>query len=356
MYGKKMEYMKEAMLFVITKLTPVDRLSIVTFSDVATRLSPLRCMTPAAQDALKALVHGLQQANNGGPNIQSGLETGLAVIADRVHRKARMADIFLLSDGHQTSGDARQVDPCYVAINTFGFGRGTDHRLMSDIAEKSPFGIYSSAHNRSFSQLLPGLLTVVAQDVELIIMPNASEEYFDLGQPPEVHAMEVALGTEYTAISDAVSGMITINFGRLSAGERRRVVINLTLMETMETEYEYDALIGTTQHSFTAQGRTRALQVPQDISIRRTETPSPDVRRWQLEADIDGRRDDAIRQAIVLTDGKDVNDVQDDCQIVLNRLRTELLQMTAHAYTQDPTPSSSKPKISRRPHRGSAVR
>lgn len=47
--GKKMDSIKKAAKFVIMKLTPEDRLSIVTFSDAATRLNPLRLMTEAAQ-------------------------------------------------------------------------------------------------------------------------------------------------------------------------------------------------------------------------------------------------------------------------------------------------------------------
>ncbi|KAF8644994.1 hypothetical protein HU200_066264 [Digitaria exilis] len=308
-YGKKMEYMKEAMMLVIRKLTPVDRLSIVTFSDVATRLCPLRCMTDAAQDDLVALVTGLQA--NGGPNIMAGLETGLRVIADRVNTKARIATVFLLSDGHQTSGDARQVDPGQVVIHTFGLGRGTDHRLMIDIAEKSPFGTgtYCSVHTWSISQLLDSLLTVVAQDVELTITPCMEDD--------DVDTIVVAPGTNFRQATDATTGMITIKFGTLSAGEVRRVVVNLTLKHSSVTE-EYDARLAEAQHVFTAQGK-RLKQVPQDILVLRTTTASPKLRRWQLhDAEIGRRRPDDIRQVRVLHDG----------QLLLNRLQAELLKLT----------------------------
>ena len=75
MAEEKLESMKKAMVFVIMKLTPVDRLSIVTFSDGATRLSPLRSMTPAAQSDLRALVPGLQ-ANGGTPTSRQASRLG----------------------------------------------------------------------------------------------------------------------------------------------------------------------------------------------------------------------------------------------------------------------------------------
>ncbi|KAF8644872.1 hypothetical protein HU200_066298 [Digitaria exilis] len=223
-YGNKMEYMKKAMLLVIEKLTPVDRLSIVTFSDVATRLCPLRCMTPGAQGDLVALVHDLQVADG-----------GLAVIADCVHTDDRTASIFLFSDGHQTSGeDAKQLRPGHAAIYTFSLGRGTtDHRLMIDIAEKSPFGngTYLSARTCSTSpadltsQLLDSrLLTVVAQDVKITIIPTKKGKYDD-----DVDTIAVAPGRNFIQATDPSTGKITIKFGALSAGERRRVVVNLTL-------------------------------------------------------------------------------------------------------------------------------
>ncbi|CAO1940198.1 unnamed protein product [Urochloa humidicola] len=319
MYGKKMEYMRRAMVFVIMKLTPVDRLSIVTFSDAATRPCPLRSMSRDAQDDLKSLVNGLlQQANGGPPNIKKGLEMGLAVMADRVHTVARTANIFLLSDGHQATGDARQVDPGHVAIYTFGFGRGTSHRLLSDIAEKSPFGTYCSAHHRSVWQLLAGLLSVVAQDVQLTITPKSG---YDEWEEEDLDAIEVASGTDYTVIRDAATGMITINFGRLSAGESRRVFITLTLRDVSATCVdEYDAPLAEAQHIFTTQARPRDPQVPQDIQIRRTGTPSPDITRWEHEAA-------EIDKDVVVNKAQD-----DDGQIVLNRLRAELEQLTTRVH------------------------
>ncbi|RLN00640.1 uncharacterized protein C2845_PM06G11230 [Panicum miliaceum] len=303
MRGDKIESLKKAMTFVIMKLTPVDRLSIVTFSSDAARLTPLRSMTPAAQNELKALVDGLTAG--GWTNIQAGLETGLAVIADRVNTKARTANIFLMSDGEQKPGDARQVDPGKVAIYTFGFGKDTNHQLMSDIATRSPGGTFSSVPDGStvslpFSQLLAGLLTVVAQDVELTLTPKTDEG--------DVDTIVVAPGTDYKTTTDAATGVITVMFGTLFAGEGRKVVLTLTLKDVSATNNEeYNAPLAEAQHSYTAQARPRDPQVPQDIQIKRTPTPSQapgaSSKARQVQAEIARRQhSEAIRQARLLAD------------------------------------------------------
>ncbi|RLN27535.1 uncharacterized protein C2845_PM05G06940 [Panicum miliaceum] len=339
----KIESLKKAMKFVIMKLTPVDRLSIVTFSDGATRLSPLRSMTPAAQNELTALVDGLKAG--GWTNIQAGLETGLAVIAGRVNTMARTANIFLMSDGKQKPGDARQVDPGQVAIYTFGFGSGTDHQLMSDIAKKSPGGTFNNLPDGSkvslaFSQLLGGLLTVVAQDVELTITPKTEEG--------DVDTILVFPGTDYTRATDAATGVVTIKFGTLFAGEGRRVVVTLNLKDvTARSSEEYDAPLAEAQHSFTAQARPRDRQVPQDIQIKRTPSPSQSPgassKARQVQAEVARRQHaDAIRQARLLADSGQLDEaryklvdaqnalddiVLDDGEKLVDSLRTELLQL-----------------------------
>jgi hypothetical protein len=119
--------MKTAMQFVIKKLSPIDRLSIVAFSDDAERLCHLRSVTQDSQAHLKYLVDRLRPINC--TNIQAGLETGLKVLNDRRIAGGRVASIFLLSDGEQNEGDATTVDVSDVAVYTFGFGAGSNHKV-----------------------------------------------------------------------------------------------------------------------------------------------------------------------------------------------------------------------------------
>nr|CAB3490556.1 unnamed protein product [Digitaria exilis] len=250
MGGHKIESVKRALQFVIMKLTPVDRLSIVTFSSSAKRLNPLLSMTPAAQDKLKGDVGKL--IAGGGTDIKAGLELGLAVVAGRVHKESRTANIFLMSDGKVEGGDdPTKTDPGEV---------------LSTIAMKSIGGTYSSVPDGTnlsmpFAQLLGGLLTVVAQDVRLTLTPKTADGDLD--------KMVVVPGTDYTQTTDA-SGTITIKFGTLFSGETRKVAVNFTLKASSDTR-PYNATLAVARHSYAAE-ETR--QRAQNIVRKRTRNPS----------------------------------------------------------------------------------
>ncbi|XP_048527367.1 E3 ubiquitin-protein ligase WAV3-like [Triticum urartu] len=346
MSGDKIESVKKALQFVIMKLTPMDRLSIVTFDSSARRLNPLRSMTQAAQTDLKAIVNGL--AAGGGTDIKAGLDLGLAVLGGRVHTESRTPNIFLMSDG-QTSGDPRQVNPGDVAVYTFGFGAGTDHKLLSDLAKKSTGGTYSAVPDGTnlsapFSQLLGGLLTVVAQDVQLTLEPNNADGDLD--------KMTVAPGTDYTTTTDAKSGLITIKFGTLFSGEARKVAVNFTLRDSDETE-EYDATLAEARHSYAGQ-KTR--QPSENILIVRTPNPSPadpssagaSQRSVQAE-ELRRLHANTIGTASLLADAEKlaearekimdaqnaVEDIMlDDGERMINALRAELLQLLTFMESQ----------------------
>ncbi|KAM3271352.1 hypothetical protein ACQJBY_041878 [Aegilops geniculata] len=348
MGGDKIESVKKALQFVIMKLTPVDRLSIVTFDSTARSLNPLRSMTQAAQTDLKAIVNRL--AAGGGTDIMAGLELGLAVLRGRVHTESRTPNIFLMSDGQTTSGDPREVDPGDVAVYTFGFGAGTDHKLLSDLAKKSTGGTYSAVPDGTnlsapFSQLLGGLLTVVAQDVQLTLEPNTADG--------DLEKMTVAPGTDYTTITDDKSGLITIKFGGLFSGEARKVAVNFTLRDSDETE-EYDAALAEARHSYAGQ-KTR--QSPAAILMMRTPNPSSPAADGAVEnhsvlaEEVRRLHADTINAASLLADDERLEEARekivdaqnvvedivllDDGEKMLNALRAELLQLLAFMESQE---------------------
>ncbi|XP_044959481.1 E3 ubiquitin-protein ligase WAV3-like [Hordeum vulgare subsp. vulgare] len=356
MRGEKLQSMKRAMQFVIMKLTPVDRLSVVSFSSSATRHCPLRSVTQQAQTDLKAIVDGL--VANGGTNIKAGLDTALAVIAGRATTKARTPNVFLMSDGQQTDGDARQVDPGNVAVYTFGFGKDADHALLSDIAKKSPGGTFNSVPDGGnvsapFSQLLGGLLTIVAQDVQLTLTPKTDD-------PRDLDTMTVAPGTDYTQTTDG-DGVITIKFGTLFSGETRKVAVNFTLLESSDTD-DYDAPLAEAQHSYTVQGAVQN-QTPQDILINRTANPPAEdavsgKARTVLAEMARRQHAGAIGEAREMADGKKLEDARyklSDAQnaledIVLNdgeklvgMLRAELQQLLDLMETQELYEAEGRP-------------
>lgn len=125
----KIEKLKVAMQFLIKKLSPIDRLTVIKFSDSAQRLFPLRQVTEEAQakiiDEVKALKAG------GNTNIADGLKTALQVLDDRRFKEGRVGAVMLMSDGAENRGKAAEVDVSKVPVHTFGFGANHDPRVSS---------------------------------------------------------------------------------------------------------------------------------------------------------------------------------------------------------------------------------
>jgi hypothetical protein len=127
--GIRFSKMKKAMEYVITKLTPMDRLSIVSkvrSNDgklSRSRRCPLRCMTPAGQTDLKAVISNM-------PGIAithtEALREAMAVIRGRRHTEGRTANILILSDN---CGYEPHLDPENMVVHTFGFGMNTQHKV-----------------------------------------------------------------------------------------------------------------------------------------------------------------------------------------------------------------------------------
>ncbi|XP_022724855.1 uncharacterized protein LOC111281377 [Durio zibethinus] len=203
----KLALLKRAVCFIIQNLGPSDRLSIVIFSSSARRILPLRRMCSSGHDDAIRSVNAL--SSSGGTNIVEGLKKAVKVLEERREHNP-IASIILLSDGHDTlngdthslyrsvqnhtlnprhnlqylyllpaslcprnnaSGDeSRQLT---IPVHTFGFGSEHDSNAMHAISDISG-GTYSFIDSidilqDAFARCIGGLLSVVAQDVQLTI-------------------------------------------------------------------------------------------------------------------------------------------------------------------------------------------
>ncbi|SPT15597.1 unnamed protein product [Triticum aestivum] len=177
MEGEKLDQVKTAMRFVVQKLSPIDRLSIVTFSNIATKLCPLQQVTEASQRQLQQLIDSL--VAQGATNIIDGLRTGANILTDRKVSDGRVASIMLMSDGHvQDTGGAGLI----MAV----------------------------------AQCLAGLLTVAIEELEL-------KMEWVIG---ELHIVKVNSGN---LKSYGGKGHERVSFGNLYSREVRRVIVELLL-------------------------------------------------------------------------------------------------------------------------------
>ncbi|CAO2168097.1 unnamed protein product [Urochloa humidicola] len=228
--GQKMSKMQTAMKFLISKLAPVDRLSIVTFASKEEKRCGLRSMKANAKPALQDIVKGL--VADGGTNISAGLKTALDIVRSRKYDQGRSANIFLLTDGRQNNDDAKLIDTSDVPVYTFGIGKDADCELLSAIASNSRGGTFSTVKDgaeltQPFANLLGGTLTVVAQDVVLTLLPTTENRGLE--------KMAVVRGSLLYEPEDGPDGTIIIKFGNLFRQEKRKVVVKMTLKDATVT-------------------------------------------------------------------------------------------------------------------------
>ncbi|KAJ1276220.1 hypothetical protein BS78_05G197900 [Paspalum vaginatum] len=176
--GGKINSLKTGMKFVISKLGPMDRLSIVSFSTTAERLCPLRSMTAECQQQLIKEIVEEKLVAQGSTNMKDGLQIGLKVLTDRRQRAGRVGSIILMSDGQQDEGPVRVAMDVPIGdvatVYTFGFGANQDAKVLEAIAGNSHGGTFYDVKDREnlsvhFSALLAGLLSVVVQDLKLTV-------------------------------------------------------------------------------------------------------------------------------------------------------------------------------------------
>ncbi|XP_056698855.1 E3 ubiquitin-protein ligase WAV3-like [Spinacia oleracea] len=191
MTGNKITLLKKAMVFVINNLGPTDRLSIITFSTKARRVTPLWRMTDTRKNdsihAVNSIV--VEEATN----IIAGLKMAVQVL-DQRREKNPVSSILLLSDGQDnenepgkhflrllpycirsndtdSSNSAHHQTDAVIPVHTFGFGSDHDATTMHAIADisRGTFSYIESIRiiQDAFAQCIGGLLSVVAQQLEI---------------------------------------------------------------------------------------------------------------------------------------------------------------------------------------------
>ncbi|WVZ50665.1 LOW QUALITY PROTEIN: hypothetical protein U9M48_001897 [Paspalum notatum var. saurae] len=186
----KLDKLKTAMKFVISKLGAKDRLSMVAFSGAAKKLCPLLTMTAERQDQLRGMVQSELLAG-GSTNMKDGLETGLKVVASRRHRSGRVC-----------CRDPR--------LYTFAFGADQDAKVLEAIAGNSHGGTFYDVKDGEdlsvhFSALLAGLLSVVVRDLKLTVWEQPGDSMIEKLHP----------GSYPKEPEDGGGSPVTVRFGDL---------------------------------------------------------------------------------------------------------------------------------------------
>ncbi|XP_010229894.1 uncharacterized protein LOC100842705 [Brachypodium distachyon] len=238
MQGNKLALVKGAMGFVVDKLGPADRLSIVAFSDSARRVLHLARMSDAGRASAKLAVESLQAG--GCTNIRDGLAVAAKMLDGRRHRNA-VAAVILLSDGQDsfTRSYHRDLVPRSLMaatrsdggrssgtpVHAFGFGADHDAAAMHAIAEATAGGTFSFVENQAvvqdaFAQCIGGVLSVAAQEAWLAIACPAHRS------GARVRAVKSG---RYASRVVAYGRAAEVDVGELYADEERRFLVFLDM-------------------------------------------------------------------------------------------------------------------------------
>jgi len=220
----KIQLVKDAVMFIVDQMLPGDRLSIVTFNHEAERRTGLMCMDSAGKEAACEAVQRLSAS--GGTSIAAGLDCAIANMEQRRQRNP-VGAVFLLSDGQDgtTAGQVqelvRRARAAQCSLYAFGFGSDHDAQLLSSFAEaaQTPFTFveHLDAIRGAFAGALGGLMSIVAQQIELTIAPAGG----------------CTLAAAHTSFSQrrpaGDRGPVIVTIPDAFAGERRDVVVELSV-------------------------------------------------------------------------------------------------------------------------------
>ncbi|KAK1661775.1 hypothetical protein QYE76_049934 [Lolium multiflorum] len=306
MAGGKLALLKEAMGFVIDKLGPADRLSVVSFSHQARRVTRLTRMSDAGKASTKLSVESLSAG--GGTDILKGLDMAAKVLDGRRYKNT-VASVILLSDGQDTcnrqsyynygannsydylvprslaagTNDGNRPTP----VHTFGFGTDHDAKEMHAVAEATG-GTYSFIENQAvvqdaFAQCIGGLLSVAVQEAWIAVTcPH-----------PDVRVRSIKSG-RYESRVLAYGRAASVDVGELYADEERRFLLFVDVPRVAEDDEDVTRLIrvsctykeSATGKSMQVDGEDAVVRRPAEVTSEEDQKPSMEVQveRFRVEA------------------------------------------------------------------------
>eukprot|EP00755_Sulcionema_specki_P030862 Sspe_Gene.95343::Locus_67642_Transcript_1_1_Confidence_1.000_Length_1323::g.95343::m.95343 len=179
MRGEKIQLMKETLQFVVSELGENDEFGIVAYDNNVIEVQPLLPMTQENKEKSAEAIASI--GPGGATDLHGGLMKGLQQVGHCESTKT-VTSVWLFTDGVANCGT---TDPSkivnsllgrikeHTTVFTFGFGSQHNETLLNAIAEAGQ-GMYYFLENTesiplAFSECLGGLLSVVGQQVRLVV-------------------------------------------------------------------------------------------------------------------------------------------------------------------------------------------
>lgn len=159
MQGQKIDHAREAVLNLLSMLTPRDRLALISYADGVQRHSNLLCATETNKTLLVNAVQKITAA--GGTNLGAGLQGGIDILAS-AEKTGNLGRIILISDGLANQGI---TDPAALAemasaaarneftLSTAGVGSDFNEYLMTAIADHGTGRYYYLENPNAFAEV-----------------------------------------------------------------------------------------------------------------------------------------------------------------------------------------------------------
>lgn len=248
MQGLKIDDARRAVVGLLQRLGPEDRLALVTYANGVEILAPLMAVHSANRRQLTSLVSRIR--SGGGTNLGAGLRCGMDLLAC-TPTVGRQRKVILISDGLANQGvtDPAALEQMAAAaveyqfsISTVGVGLNFNELLMTAIADQGAGHYYFLEDPRIFARVfeaeLLAMRRVAAADVEIRIELEPGVQLNSAGGYPLRREENIAL----------------IYPGNLMSDCRRQFYLNFSLPPTadgmldiarFEVRYHYEGRMRT---------------------------------------------------------------------------------------------------------------
>jgi Ca-activated chloride channel homolog len=226
MKGKPLETVKQAAISIVQKLSPQDRLSIVTFDHRAQVTISNQFVTDP--QAIEKQIKSLKA--EGGTAIDEGMKLGIKEIA--AGKQQSISQVLLLTDGENEHGDnqrclklAQLAAEYNITLNTLGFGSHWNQDVLETIADSAGGTLcYIEKPEQAlleFNKLFKRIQSVAVTNAYLLLELPAKVRLAELKPIAQVAPDTIELPLQQEG------NQISVRLGDLMIGKPRVVLANL---------------------------------------------------------------------------------------------------------------------------------
>ena len=231
--ANKWPYAKAAVLELLQRLGPADRIGLIGFDRGANVYAELTAVTPEARQHLRDLVQRMQVGS--ATNIGAGLERGGAMLAQQ--SATRLKKMMLLSDGETNTGVtdpqtlakmASDISDRHIVLSTIGMGLGFNEALMAALADHG-MGHYA------YLEHLDTLGDILTRDLEETRSLYAERSELELQLSAGVNLVDAA-GYPIESVPSA-DNRFRIKTGQLFWGAHKPLMLTLNAPTAANGEF-----------------------------------------------------------------------------------------------------------------------